>query len=171
MPALFDEDVEAPEFLDSRGDQFAHGVALGHIGAIVDGAHAVIALDPAADRLDLAGIAKTIQHDIGAEPGQLLGDPSPMPLVDPVTMATLPFNMGIPFDVLRNESAGRSIAAMDVMRDDAELGRRRIQAPRIGQRAADVVQPALPMSAHRAQPEFVVLSNGPRRSWTDRSGG
>jgi hypothetical protein len=27
-----------------------------------------------------------------------LAMPSPMPLVDPVTMATLPFNMGFPFD-------------------------------------------------------------------------
>ena len=50
-----------------------------------------------------------------------------------------------------------SVAAMDVVGDDAELGSRRVQASRIGQRAADIVQSALPVSAHRAQPELVVL--------------
>jgi hypothetical protein len=50
-----------------------------------------------------------------------------------------------------------SIAAMDVMGDDAELGCRPVQATRVGQRAADVVEPALPMDAHRVQPELVVL--------------
>src|SRR3954449_10302240 len=83
--------------------------------------------------------------------------PRPMPLVDPVTMATLPFNMAIPFDVSRDETGRRSIAAMDVMGDDAELGRRRIEALRIGQRAADIVEPALPMRPHRVQAELVVL--------------
>src|SRR5258706_14658636 len=85
-----------------------------------------------------------------------LAIPSPMPLADPVTMATLPFNMGIPFEALRDESVAISIAAMDVMGDDAELGRRRVEAPPVGQRAADVFQPALPMGAHCAQPELVI---------------
>src|SRR5262245_18708438 len=52
--------------------------------------------------------------------------------------------------------ARRSIAAVDVMGDDAELGRRRVEAPSVGQRAADVFQSALPMGAHAAQPDLVV---------------
>ena len=83
--------------------------------------------------------------------------PSPMPLVDPVTMATLPFNMRIPFDVLRDEIRRSSVTAVDVVGDDAELRSRRVQTSRIGERAADVLQSALPMGAHRVQPELVVL--------------
>ena len=45
---------------------------------------------------------------------------------------------------------------MDVVRDHAELGCRPVETPWLGQRAADVLQPALPMLAHRAQPELVV---------------
>src|SRR5882724_2132207 len=42
-----------------------------------------------------------------------------------------------------------SIAAVDVMGDDAEFGRRRIEAAPVGQRAADIFQPALPVGADR----------------------
>ena len=46
---------------------------------------------------------------------------------------------------------------MDIMCDDSDLGRRRGEATLIGQRAADVFQPALPMGAHRTQAELVIL--------------
>ena len=59
--------------------------------------------------------------------------PSPMPLVDPVTMATLPFNMGKSFRSMRNEMGRGSIAAMDVMGDIAELRCRRVDALAIGE--------------------------------------
>ena len=41
-----------------------------------------------------------------------------------------------------------SFVTMDVVGYDAEVGRRQGQAPRVGQRATDIVEPALPMRAH-----------------------
>ncbi len=46
--------------------------------------------------LDLLRIAKTVQHEVRARAGKRRAMPSPMPLVEPVTMAVLPFNISIP---------------------------------------------------------------------------
>jgi hypothetical protein len=40
--------------------------------------------------LDLHGVAKAVQHDVGAERAKASALPSPMPLMEPVTMAVLP---------------------------------------------------------------------------------
>src|SRR5260370_34521150 len=45
---------------------------------------------------------------------------------------------------------------MDVVRDHAELRCRPVETPWLGQRAAGVIPPALPMFSHCAQPELVV---------------
>src|SRR5689334_23267108 len=45
---------------------------------------------------------------------------------------------------------------MDVVGDHAELSGRPVETSWLGQRAADVFQSALPMRAHRTQPELVV---------------
>ena len=91
---IVDEDVEPSELFDRRLDQSAHGVALRHVGAVIDDAHAVVALDAAADRLDLARRRQSRSARCRRPSfASSLAIPSPMPLVDPVTMATLPFNM------------------------------------------------------------------------------
>src|SRR3546814_20308490 len=101
--------------------------------------------------------------------------PRPMPLVDPVTTATLPPNVdgclgsaGLPNSAEPLNIAGfllvgcggrRSRAAftVNVMGDDAQVRGGAAQALRIGERAADVVQPAFPGLAHRLRTELVVF--------------
>src|SRR3546814_1562624 len=83
--------------------------------------------------------------------------PRPMPLVDPVTMATLPFNVdgclgsaGLPNSAEPLNIAvfllvgcggrrSRAAFAVDVMGDDAQVRGGAAQAPRIGERAADEI--------------------------------
>ena len=49
---------------------------------------------PGAGRLDRGGVAEAVQDDIGAVAGEALRRwPRPMPLVEPVTSAVLPFSM------------------------------------------------------------------------------
>src|SRR3546814_20263525 len=99
--------------------------------------------------------------------------PRPMPLVDPVTTATLPPNVdgclgsaGLPNSAEPLNIAGfllvgcggrRSRAAftVNVMGDDAQVRGGAAQALRIGERSADCGQPALPCAAHRPRPDHV----------------
>jgi hypothetical protein len=74
---IVDEDVEPSELFDRRLDQAAHGICLRHVGAVIEHAHAMVALKAAAELFDLGGVAKTVQHDVGAEPGELPGDAEP----------------------------------------------------------------------------------------------
>ena len=92
------QDVEASELLDCRGDQSAHGIGLRHVGAVVDRAHAVVAFDPLRMASISPGSPKPFNTRLAPSLAGSLAIPSPMPLVDPVTMATLSFNMGIPFE-------------------------------------------------------------------------
>jgi hypothetical protein len=52
-------------------------------------------LDAAADCLHFECVTEPVQHDVGAWPASTLAIPSPMPLVDPVTIATSPFNIAV----------------------------------------------------------------------------
>src|SRR3546814_13238775 len=103
-----------------------------------------------------------------------------MPLVDPVTMATLPFNVdgclgsaGLPNSAEPLNIAvfllvgcggrrSRAAFAVDGLGDDAQVRGGAAQAPRLGGRAADVVQPPLPVLAHRLQTELVVFGMSPQ---------
>src|SRR3546814_17943676 len=98
-----------------------------------------------------------------------------MPLVDPVTMATLPFNVdgclgsaGLPTSAEPLNIAvfllvgcggrrSRAAFAVDVLGDAAQVRGGAAQAPRIGARAAEVAPPALPVAAHRPQTTLQVF--------------
>src|SRR5690349_12741510 len=81
-----------------------------------------------------------------------LAMPRPIPLVDPVTTATFPFNM-----ILRTFlMSAQALVAMDVV-GDAHPRRRPVEPAGIGQRAADILETALPMLAHGFRPELIVL--------------
>ena len=55
----------------------------------------MLALDAGADRFDLAASPKPFSTMSAPWPASALAMPRPMPLVDPVTIATLPFNMTV----------------------------------------------------------------------------
>src|SRR5690242_18427457 len=81
-----------------------------------------------------------------------LAMPRPMPLVDPVTTATFPFNMIFETFLL----SAQALVAVDVV-GHAHPRRRPVEPAGIGERAADIFETALPMLAHGFRPELVVL--------------
>ena len=68
---------------------------LGHIGCDIGRPHPVLFGKPGAQPLDLGRIAKAVQHDVATFGRERGGDASPIPLVEPVTTAVLPFSIDL----------------------------------------------------------------------------
>src|SRR3546814_4740227 len=68
------QDVDAAQLFDGGRDQAMHRRGPRHVGAVVHRPYAVFALDAGSDRLDLAVFAEAVEHDVGAQAGQGLGN-------------------------------------------------------------------------------------------------
>jgi hypothetical protein len=87
---VVDQDVQLAELglggLDHVGDL----VGLGHVGAVVEHLDAMLLGQFGAGPLDGVHLAQAVEDDVDALGRERVGQAWPMPLVEPVTMATCP---------------------------------------------------------------------------------
>ena len=90
---VVDQDVDAAVRVRASLHQLLDVGDLAQVAALEDALDAVLVGDRLDQPVDLAGVAEAVDDEIGAPGASACAIPSPMPLVEPVTTATLPFNM------------------------------------------------------------------------------
>jgi len=93
-PGVVDEDVDGAELARRLADEAADLRGLRHVGREVQGAHAMRSASPARSRSIAAGSPKPLMTMSHPSAAIAVAIPSPIPLVEPVTTAVLPFNIG-----------------------------------------------------------------------------
>ena len=96
MPALLTRTSTAPNSAIAFSDHGLDLVGLAHVGAVVAHGDAMIRGDPGAQRLDVVGRPKPFSTILAPSAANASAMPRPMPLVDPVTRAVLPFSIFSP---------------------------------------------------------------------------
>jgi hypothetical protein len=107
--SVVNQNVNVAERGSRGGDEIGNLIGLGCVGAVTSDRHAITHGNLVFCLINICLGAETIEHDVA--PAQAIAIPSPMPLVDPVTIAVRPTRKRL---VLEMEDLVLQVEAMGV---------------------------------------------------------